>query len=450
MWVSIFNLFSSLIMAIEFIPFLHFHIFKSDYIPPFSVCTAVRADPQGKTQYRIYCAVHSKGQKEKDARLAAARVEDEIRAANAAHNKAAQAQLHGAAIASLDAEEQELNYLRSIRVNMESCRVLADQCKRREKLKRQLAAARPALHAERLQNPLAAVQFLDKLHELEEQGMPIPQQLEVLPALAAAAAAVLQPPPPPPPPPAATPGAPMAVGAVTADGGDTSGGGRRSARNASKRHRGDGDQYNTVIPLHSVGGTATAATNAQAYSGPIASPVPEGPIPAVSLGKTDNTEERGPAKRTRRGQPLETIPKPTAVVPPPATATATAAVPAAPAPVVPAPVPVPSGEGGAPQPSSKPSRSGGLSIERQRLMSSAEAKEINSRLPLKFKYVPVDQLTQVRGEEHGGAAGASARAARAAARAAGHSPTGPSPAASGGGPFSDGIQTRRSRDPNKN
>lgn len=386
---------------------------------------AVRADIQGKPQYRIYCAIHSRGQKEKDARAAAARAEDEIRAATVAHTKAAQAQIRDAAIAALDAQEGELAHLRSVRVNMESCRVLADQCKRREKLKRQLAAARPALHAERLQNPTAAVQFLDKLHEMEEQGLTLGQQLEALPALAAAAAAVG----PLPLTAAATPGA-MALG--TAEGGDTSGGGRRSMRNASKRQR-----------EAEVQGTTLVSPPAPLVIVPTAPPPPpqlpsKTPTPAVSVGNT--VDGGGPSKRPRRGQPIV---EPAAVEPVPAPSAATTTA-TAPPPPPPQSVPKPTRSGAAAAPA----------IERQRLMSSSEAKDINSKLPPKFKYVPVDQLHhQVKSEEQG-TTGSSARAARAAAReaalAAGHTPTSPSPspseaAPSAGHTFAEGRQTR-SRD----
>jgi hypothetical protein len=77
------------------------------------------------------------------------------------------------------------------------------------------------------------------------------------------------------------------------------------------------------------------------------------------------------------------------------------------------------------------------------LMSSAEAHDINSRLPPKFKYIPVDQLATEPPTE------APKAAPKAGAPGAAVTPVvGPSPSPSEGG---DGGRIRlRSRDGSKN
>jgi len=301
------------------------------------------------------------------------------------------AQLRENALLDLAYREDELIFLRQIRVNMENSRLLVDQCKRREKLKKQLVATKNAVHAERLQNPLAAVRFLDKIAELEQLGMNAGQILERIPALAEAAG----PPPPPPLPEDVNP----ALGLKSADVGDPVE---------------DADDGGDGIPP-----SAATATGKRSREGE------DGMFPGASPATTD-----GGGKRARRGQgpdgafesqqkQVQQQQQQEEHQDPPSSAAAAAAV--------------------------KPSRSGasGISIERQKLMSLAEAHVINSKLPPKFKYVPVDQLATEPAQDPKPATVAGAGAT------AGNTPTvGPSPAPSEGG--GDTGRALRSRDGSKN
>ena len=346
--------------------------------------------------YRIYCAIHSRGQQEKDSQALAARIEGQSKAAAAANDKAFRAQIKETAMLDLAYREDELIFLRQIRVNLENSRLLVDQCKRREKLKKQLISTKHALHFERLQNPLAAVGFIDKLAEMEQQGMTAAQILERIPALAEAAG----PPPPPPLPEDVYP----ALGLEPSDGGDGTG-------------------------VEGVGGGAADISGM-----PSSKRAREGDDEEGLLGASPATTEGG-SKRARRGHGpdggFDSVPEhqqqqqQQQEFPPSAAAAAVAGV-------------------------ARPSRSGasGLSIERQRLMSSAEAQDINSKLPPKFKYVPVDLLGQPAADPRA-APKAGAAAAPGATAPAGTTPIlGPSPAPSEGG-GEGGRRALRSRDGSK-
>ena len=272
----------------------------------------VRPDFQNRPLYRIYCAIHSRGQQEKDARAAMVRVEGEHRAAVAAHDKAARAAQREHAMIQLAMREEELGVLRSIRFNMESSRVLADQCKRRERMKRQLVMLQPSLHQERLQDPQAALEFFDRLKELEVgRGMTPGQQLIEI----------------------------TGVGV------------------------GGGHPYEPSEALPSVSPIPLNVVQSQQVGNvqQLPSPSAAGPVATTDLGggsgnvpSGGNDDSAGPsAKRIKL---------------------------AAPAPAPPPPLPA------------SPSSTQAAMIERQKIMSSAEANDINSKLPPKFKYVPADQL----------------------------------------------------------
>jgi hypothetical protein len=341
--------------------------------------------------HRIYCAIHSRGQQEKDAQALAARIEGQSKAAAAANDKALRAQIRETSMLDLAYREDELIFLRQIRVNLENSRLLVDQCKRREKLKKQLVATKHALHAERLQNPLAAVGFLDKIAEMEHLGMTAGQVLERIPALAEAAG----PPPPPPQPEDIYP----ALGIASAGVEDV------PVEDAAK---GDGDGILSGAP-----GTIGKRSRENEDE--------------MHLGASPATTDGG-GKRARRGQgPDGAFDGPESQQkqeqqqqqdPPAADADA-----------------------------AKPSRSGasGLSIERQRLMSFAEAHDINSKLPPKFKYVPVDQLATEPAQD------SKPPTTAGAGTTANNTPTatvGPSPAPSENG--GETGRALRSRDGSKN
>jgi len=124
--------------------------------------------------------VHSKGQQEKDSRATAAAMENEQRAAAAAHDKAAREEAKRVAYEAFEGLDEDLRRMNALRVNLESCRMLLDLCKRREKLKKQFIVASAAAHAERLQDPVAALEFLEKLKGLDEMGLTPAEQLEVI------------------------------------------------------------------------------------------------------------------------------------------------------------------------------------------------------------------------------------------------------------------------------
>ena len=149
----------------------------------------MRKDFQGRPQYRIYCAVHSRGQQEKDARAAADAAAGHNKALTAAQDRAAREEARQIDIAILAGREEELMTMSALRVNFESVRMLLDQTKRREKLKKQLVVAEAAARAERLQNPAAALAFLERLKTLAAAGLPPAQQAaEVFGGAAAAPA----------------------------------------------------------------------------------------------------------------------------------------------------------------------------------------------------------------------------------------------------------------------
>lgn len=73
-------------------------------------------------------------------------------------------------MASLAIKESERQHLSLIRINFESCRVLVDLCKRRERLKKQHAVLKNQTHMERVQDPAAALEFLGKIKDMKEAG----------------------------------------------------------------------------------------------------------------------------------------------------------------------------------------------------------------------------------------------------------------------------------------
>ena len=512
----------------------------------FFICAAVRPDNHGRPHYRVYCAIHSRGQQEKDVRLAATRIESEQRAAVVAQDKALRAQIRETSMFDLAVREEELVHLRGIRINLESCRVLVDQCKRREKLKKQLVLLKSSAHSERLQDPTAALSFLEQLKTMEAQGMTPGQQLNAFPALAAAVTGTtttLLPPqqqqlvqqsmvamPPaatghpyhytlPAPPPTATDATPIAsilvqpLPQTTATAADSDVGGRRSTRNVRQRREEQAAEMNGNLNL---GTTAAAATptfgtivNAMEWIPPqhqqhqqqqlhqqqqyqqqqLHQQQPPAPVSAVhSTGSMQQQQQQqqqdggGPwmttsnttasNKRARRNEASTAAAHPSRRNSPPA-------------PAPPMMMFLPPGgstatsSGAAPGMMPQAAAVAAVSlVEKDRIMTSAEARELNSKLPPQFKYVPADQLppsefqnttggggeeVQQGGDSGDGAAAVqtnSARAARIASRktaggtgGSGITPTGPSPAPSentGGGGGGGGVRMTRSRDVTRN
>lgn len=136
---------------------------------------SARNDTQGRPQYKVYCAVHGPAQREKDQRVWAARAP-----MGAGHQRRpgrppgsgggrgrgrhprSSVSQPSPALLALQAREDQRSMLNWARVNLESCRMLIDQCKRRERIKKQLLLIEKEVHAERMQNPDAAIAFLEK------------------------------------------------------------------------------------------------------------------------------------------------------------------------------------------------------------------------------------------------------------------------------------------------
>ena len=143
----------------------------------------VRLDQQGRPLHRIYCAVHSPAQKERDARAAEMALEGQTKALE----KLQREEERRVALADLTAREEQLSGLRSIRTNMEQCRLLLDQCKRRERLKRQLAVISSDLYKTRLNNPVKSLSLLEQIEKYQSIGMSPEEQLAALEAQTAGA-----------------------------------------------------------------------------------------------------------------------------------------------------------------------------------------------------------------------------------------------------------------------
>ncbi|EFN53262.1 hypothetical protein CHLNCDRAFT_58651 [Chlorella variabilis] len=124
--------------------------------------TAVRPDPARKSawQYRVYCALHSKAQKDRDERLLAERLE-KVAAAQQKEGKAKAAERMSAAKQALAAQEGERYTMYTLRANLETCRMLIDVTKRRERLKKQLVTLQQQEWWQlRQQDPQAALAWL--------------------------------------------------------------------------------------------------------------------------------------------------------------------------------------------------------------------------------------------------------------------------------------------------
>ncbi|KAL4458738.1 hypothetical protein ABPG75_013603 [Micractinium tetrahymenae] len=100
----------------------------------------VRPDPSRKAavQYRVYCALHSPAQQARDEKMWQERLEKQA-AQQQKESKAKAAERAAAAKLALQQQETDRQQLSILRANMETCRMLIDVTKRRERLKKQLA-----------------------------------------------------------------------------------------------------------------------------------------------------------------------------------------------------------------------------------------------------------------------------------------------------------------------
>ncbi|KAL4435851.1 hypothetical protein ABPG77_000613 [Micractinium sp. CCAP 211/92] len=99
----------------------------------------IRPDPSRKAavQYRVYCALHSPAQQARDEKMWQERLEKQA-AQQQKESKAKAAERAAAAKLALQQQEADRQRLSILRANMETCRMLIDVTKRRERLKKQL------------------------------------------------------------------------------------------------------------------------------------------------------------------------------------------------------------------------------------------------------------------------------------------------------------------------
>lgn len=130
---------------------------------------AVQKDKHGQSHHRVYCALHSKEQQEKDSKslALALKTQDTKDTQKYSHNE----NFHLKEISALSDREYELSTLSAIRVNLEACRVLLDLCKRREKVKKHYHQACFAAQIERMKYPSEALAFMDTISTMKSQGM---------------------------------------------------------------------------------------------------------------------------------------------------------------------------------------------------------------------------------------------------------------------------------------
>ena len=133
----------------------------------------VQQDAQGIPHHRIYCSLHSKDEQEKDSKaLALALTRQEQKKDKESRKKAAE-ELKKREIEALAMKEVDYSKLKALRVNFESLRVLLDQCKRRERLKKLHSQSIYASFRERMQDPKMALEYIDEIQDLKNEGLSI-------------------------------------------------------------------------------------------------------------------------------------------------------------------------------------------------------------------------------------------------------------------------------------
>jgi hypothetical protein len=174
----------------------------------------VRLNQQGQPRHRVYCANHSAAMRAKDQRDWLARQEAATAPPGPGPGRPPGSGKDGggkreekrrAALAAYEARQEEYRALAAIRGNLEAARTLADTARRREKLKRIRANAMRALHVVRLRDPAASLSRLEREAALKAAGLgPAEIAAHLLPAS----------PPPPPLPEASEHGEGSAMEAV--------------------------------------------------------------------------------------------------------------------------------------------------------------------------------------------------------------------------------------------
>ena len=142
----------------------------------------VQKDEEGNDKHRVYCAAHSKEEQEKDMPMPVPLYSPapaysptpvhfpspvlsptHVPEAKPEPKPKTPEELRKEDLEKLAALEIDLSKMHALRVNFESLRVLSDQRKRREKLKKNYLQICIDTFKERLQNPSAALDFIKKL-----------------------------------------------------------------------------------------------------------------------------------------------------------------------------------------------------------------------------------------------------------------------------------------------
>lgn len=129
----------------------------------------VQKGDEGNQHHRIYCAAHSKAEQEKDS-MALALLYSGKSSQSKASKRKTQEETRKKDLSTLAMLELDLSKMQALRVNFEALRVLLDQCKRREKLKKMLLQTSIDTFKERLGDPGMALEFVEKLDILSKKG----------------------------------------------------------------------------------------------------------------------------------------------------------------------------------------------------------------------------------------------------------------------------------------
>lgn len=130
----------------------------------------VQRDEEGGQHHRIYCSKHSKAQQEKDSVALAKALAGKSSAQTRVNKRKMQEEQRRKELQDFSMLELDFAKMESMRVNFEALRVLLDQCKRREKLKRMSLQLQADTFKERLQDPVKAMQFVERINSLADKG----------------------------------------------------------------------------------------------------------------------------------------------------------------------------------------------------------------------------------------------------------------------------------------
>ena len=133
----------------------------------------VQKDMEGNYQHRVYCAAHSKAEQDKDSMPVPPPMP--VYSSPPPQIKIQPKQKSAEEIRKDDLEtlamlEIDLSKMHALRVNFESLRVLLDQSKRREKLKKNYLQLCIDAFKERVQDPSLALDFIKKIDTLSKNG----------------------------------------------------------------------------------------------------------------------------------------------------------------------------------------------------------------------------------------------------------------------------------------